>query len=459
MTQSRNLKRTLAIALPLLAGAAITVWLVTGRMPPPRAAGTERVHSVAAIQAPSVEWIPRATGYGVARPSRVWRAVAEVSGRIVFRAPGVESGAILPKGTIVLRIERADYELAVAEAQAAIAAQQARLDDLKARESSIERSLAIERQRLALAQRDLQRQRELFDKGSVSRAVLDAQHRETLLQSQSVQELENSLEQIPAERRRLEAELAGASSRLRQARLDLPRTSVEIPFDLRVSAAPAEVGQYVSTGELLLEGDGVGATEVEAEVPLAQFRAILDPLRAQVLASAAELDDRLRAMDLSAEVRLRTSAGDEPMVRWPARVDRISDAIDPRTRTVGVVVVVEKPYERARPPQQPPLVKGMYVEVAFCAPARPATVVLPRTAVHEGRVYVADGDDRLAIREPQWRYRHGGFVVVGSGIEPGERVVISDPVPAIAGMKLAPQLDADTNAALVAEAQGAGRCP
>lgn len=458
MARHRRLAAALAVVLPLLAGVLIAAWLVAGRAPPGRVADAEEARAVAVIAAPEVRWRPRAAGFGEARPAQTWRAVAEVSGRIVERHPGLESGKILARGTTLFRIDRTDYALAADQAEASIAARQAQLDELEQRRQNLERSLEIERRRLAVAERELQRQERLLQQGTVSQAELDRQQREYLQQQQAVQELDNTLAQIAPERRRLEAELRRDRSRLQQAEHDLTRTMVAAPFDLRVSGVDAEVGQYVRAGETVMQGDGVGATEVEAQVPVAQFRSILTPGLRPAGGSPARLDELLAAMDLSAEVRLRASGGSEPMARWPARVDRIGDAIDARTRTVGVVAVVDRPYEKARPPEKPPLVKGMYVEVRFCAPARPAAVVLPRSALHEGRVYVVDDDARLAIREPAVRFRHRDFVVLDGGIGPGERVVVSDPVPAIAGMKLAPHDEPRLRTALVEQAEGTRDC-
>ncbi len=457
--RTRRLRPALAVLLPLLAGGLLVAVFVATRTPPARDAGREVVRRVMIIEAPATPWRPRATGFGEARPARVWRAVAEVSGRIVERHPELETGAILPRGALLLRIDRADYELAAAEAEASIAARRAQLEDLEAHRDSLRRSLEIERRRLAVAERELERQQRLLEQGSVSRAEVDRQEREFLQQRQAVQELENTLARIPAERRRLEAELARDRARLQQAERDLPRTRIVAPYDLRVSAVHAERDQYVRAGETLMEGDDVGASEVEAGVPVQQFRSILRPVARGDDLPGAQLDQLLAAMDLTAEIRLRASGASEPMARWPARVDRISDAIDPRTRTIGVVAVVDRPYEKARPPEKPPLVKGMYVEVRFCAPPRPAAVVLPRTALHEDRVYVVGDDERLEIRRPGIAFRHGGFVVIGDGIDAGERVVLSDPVPAIGGMKLSPRADAAARAALVTEARGARDCP
>jgi len=453
-------RRSLGVLVPLAAGAAVAAWLVAGRTPPERGGSGETVTTVAAIAVPELAWRPRATGYGTARPTRSWRGVAEVSGRIVWRSPELDTGAILPRGAELIQIDRTDYHLAAAEARAAIAAGEARIKALATRAGNLNRSLAIARRRLEVAERELERLETLHERGTVPRADVDRQEGAYLQQRQAVQELRNSISQIPAERQRLDAELERDRARLAQARAALPRTTVRAPFDLRISAVETETGQYVRSGETLLSGDSVAATEVEAEIAVSTFRALLDPERRPEQPSpVTELDRLLDAMGLTARVNLRTTGGAEPLITWPARVDRISDAIDARTRTVGLIVTVDEPYASARPPERPPLVKGMYVAVRVCAPPRPAAVVVPRTAVHGDRVYVADRDNRLIIRRVQRLYSHDDFVVVDTGLAAGERVVVSDPVPAIDGMKLTVRNDEELTASLAAEARGDGICP
>jgi len=459
MTIHTTVKRALALAVPVAAAAALAAWFVANRAPPDKADDSELVRAVSVIPAPEVAWRPRAIGYGEARPVRIWPAVAEVAGRIVHRHPDLETGKILGEGTELYRIDRTDYELAVAQAKADIAAVNAQLRELGARRTNLEDSLDIERRRLEVAKRELQRQETLLDKGSASRAAVDREERNMLQQLQAVQELESSLSRIPAERERLQAERERHRARLEQARRDLPRTVIKAPLDLRVSAVSAELDQYVRAGETLMTGDAVSATEVEAEIPVDSFRAILDPGRRSAEPGPGAMTEMLSTMGLTAVVKLRTPGGTATTAQWRGRVDRISDAIDPRTRTVGVVVVVDRPYENAEPPERPPLVKGMYVAVQVCAPTREPAVVVPRTAVHEGRVFVAGADDRLDVREITPAYSHGAFIVAAEGVDADERIVVSDPVPAIQGMKLAPTRDPAAMDALLVEARGTRTCP
>ena len=448
--------RLLALLLPLAAGVALAAWLIAQRGGPDRVTAQEQPVPVTVIPVPEISYVPRAIGYGEARPARVWSAVPEVGGEIVATHRNLQSGALIREGAELFRIDPTGPELAIREAGAAVAAGKAALAELSARQESTEQLLEIERERLALAEAELERQKTLLDRGTVSEATVDRQEREFLQQRLAVQDLENSLVRLPAERRRLEAELERERAKLARARRDLAHTVVTAPFDLRVAGTPAETGQVVQVGETLMQGDSIAATEVEAEVPIEQFRALIDPDLDLDLGSVGRVDEAIKALGLQAEVRLR---GAGTTASWPARVDRMSETIDPRTRTVGVVVVVDEPYARARPPEKPPLVKGMYVEVRLCGPARDPAVVVPRSALHEGRAYLADDGDRLEIREVAVATHQEGVAVLAGGVEAGERLVLTDLVPAIEGMTLAPRPDEAAGKALTREARGAGVCP
>ena len=70
----------------------------------------------------------------------------------------------------------------------------------------------------------------------------------------------------------------------------------------------------------------------------------------------------------------------------------------------------------------------------------------PRAALHRGQdggaiVYVAGADDRLERRRVEIGFSQADLVTVKAGLTVGERVVLSDPVPAIEGMLLLPTSD------------------
>jgi hypothetical protein len=56
-------------------------------------------------------------------------------------------------------------------------------------------------------------------------------------------------------------------------------------------------------------------------------------------------------------------------------------------------------------------------------------------------VYVADQSNRLRRRVVKTLFSQGDVSVIAEGLEPGERVVVSDLVPAVEGMLLQVQVD------------------
>jgi multidrug efflux pump subunit AcrA (membrane-fusion protein) len=122
-----------------------------------------------------------------------------------------------------------------------------------------------------------------------------------------------------------------------------------------------------------------------------------------------------------------------------------------------VIVAVDEPYRKAVPGKRPPLVKDMFVQVALRGRPWAAALVVPRVAIHRGpdgraAVYLVDADGRLAIRPVALGPAQDDLVVVSEGLAPGDLVVVSDLIPAIAGMRLEPNPDAAVALRLRAQA-------
>ena len=443
---SRSTRRWLFL-VPLGIALAAAVWLLGSQQEPEQLPEREVARPVRVIEAPALAAVPRAVGYGSVEPGRTWQAIAEVGGRVIEVHDRLEVGAILRAGTVLLRIDRTDYDLALAEAKADLQATEAELAELAVREENARASLAIERAAFELASAELERQEKLAAQGAVSRSSLESQKRDALAQRQRVQAETNMLNLVPAERRVLEARIKRLQSLIAAAERNIERTVITLPFDGRIAGLATQLGQVATRGQMLVQADGIAVAEVAAQVPVSHIRELI-PVANEAGAdlTARNLNDLL---GISATVRHPEVAG-----VWPARFARISPTIDARTRTVGVIVEVDEPYRGAKPGVRPPLVKGMFVEVELSGRPREA-VVIPSGAVHGGAVYVAGEENRLARRRIEVSMAQPSFLAVGKGIEAGDRVVVSDLLPAIEGMLLAPVDDVAALAALTAAAKGA----
>jgi RND family efflux transporter MFP subunit len=434
--------------LPLLLGAFVLVLLVRRGDAPEHLEREPLPRSVRYIEAPVVTQVPRALGYGRARPVRVWEGVAEISGRILELHPELKKGALLPAESLLLRIDPSEYELAVSRAQADILATQAQLAEMGVKESNTRASLEIEAEALGLREVELRRKRDLVKKGTLSASEFEQEQRALLAQRQQVQAQQNALNLLPAERQLLEAQLARYEAQLASARLDLSRTEVRLPFRARISEVNVEAAQYVRQGASLVKADAIDKAEVEAQIPIARMRSLLNG-GPQLDLGALPPGQLARSLGIRAQVWLRDGGLD---VSWDAKFVRMSDTLDPDTRTIGVIVEVDAPYADVQPGVRPPLVKGLFVEVELRGRPRPGSLVIPRQALHDGQVYLLGVDDRLEVRPVETAQLQPEYVVIASGLEPGERVLVSDLIPAAAGMALAGQPDPEVLGRLLATA-------
>ena len=128
--------------------------------------------------------------------------------------------------------------------------------------------------------------------------------------------------------------------------------------------------------------------------------------------------------------------------------------MDPKTRTRGIILKVEDPYGQATPGARPPLVRDTAVEVILKGQPRANLIALPANAVRKGMVMVADADKRLRFRAVETAYLQGDIMVLASGLEAGDKVIVSDMPAPIEGMLLAPRPDKALQARVMAEASG-----
>jgi RND family efflux transporter MFP subunit len=429
--------RRLLFLPPLLVGAALLAWQIRADRGPEAPAAAERRVAAEVVEVQPRALTPRAVGYGTVEPGRTWRATAEVAGRIMQRHPRLERGRLLPAGTLLAEIERSDFELAAARARAEIRRLEAQIEQLEIRRANLERSREIQVRAVGLAEADLERQRRLVARGNTSEAAVDQAETELLIRREQLQNVRASLAEIGPEIAVRQAELEVRRAELRAAELDLERTEIYLPFDARVAEVEVEEGEYVSPGTVLANFDSVERAEVEAQFALAQLRPLIPDdleLGRLDLRTLAELPDRL---GFDAKVRLNERRLD---VEWDARFERPSDRIDAQTRTLGLIVAVDDPYSMAQPGERPPLTKGLFVEVVVEGRPLENRLVVPLEAVRRrdrGPVlYLADGDDRLEIRPVTLGPVIGEQAVIEAGLTAGERVVVSDLQPAVAGMRL-----------------------
>lgn len=449
----KTLWKRLLFVPPILVGVAIIAIAVRGRDAPEQEPPSEIAQNVRVMEVPSVTMVPRALGFGNVQPEKIWEAVAQVSGTVTEIHPQLKKGALLAEGTVLLRIDPTDYQLTLDRINADIRAANARLREIDIRRKNTGASIAIENRSLAINERELARKKDLATRAAVSKAAVDQEERAVLSRQQSVQNLQNSLNLLPAERARIEAELAALRAQLADAKLDLSRTTVIAPFDARIAAVNVERTQFVNQGTVMASADGIEVAEVSAQVPIDKMLQLVSDGTLGRFSITNVAENIERVLGLKPVVRLRSG---ELSTEWPARVVRVSDTVDPRTRTVGVIVAVNRPYQTDEGNARPPLTKNMYVEVELRGRPRAGQIVVPREALHGGRAYVLTEDNRLEIRPIEILFQQGRLVLIKSGLKAGEKIVVSDLIPAINGMLLNPTVDELVAKHIADQASGGG---
>ncbi len=257
-----------------------------------------------------------------------------------------------------MRLSPVDFNLAIAQANANIRAAEARLAELAVSEANQTAALEIEKQALALKAADLERAETLFAGGTIPQTVRDTARTAHLAQRQKVQAVESTLALLPTQRAVQTEQIAVYQASLETAKLNLERTELTLPFAARVASTSVEVGQFVRVGQTAAVLDGIEAAEVEAQVSIAALRNLMQSTRISADAVAIDpsmMTEALRHLGLSAEVHLRLG---QDVLSWSASVDRISDTIDQKTGTLGVIVRVDTAYSGAGAGQTPAADQG-----------------------------------------------------------------------------------------------------
>ncbi len=453
---ARSWLKKLAIIPPVLLGAGALAYMVINKKPPEQSPVREETRHVRIIKPQKLDIIPYIRGFGSVNPALSWNATAQVSGRIVYVHPDFRQGAILPKGTEIIRISQKDYLLAIRQAEANILAAKAKLTELDVSAQNTRASLEIERSSLKLKEKDFGRKQALAKQGTIAAASLDKELRDLLAQRKRVLELENALKLNPVQIEAQKQVLAVNTAQLETARLNLERTHIRLPFDARIARVAVAITQFVGAGVPLGQADGVKTSEVNVQIAQSHiqhfFKAISngDVKKGIAHGTLAKLSKK---SGLYAIVRLRFEG---EVIEWRGHIARISDTIDPKTRTVGVIVAVDNTYGKAVAGMKPPLVKGMFVEVELRAAPMHDKIVLPRANVNGDEVYIRGSDGRLQIRKIKTGLVQGGYVVIEAGINENDEVVVSDLSPAIPGMLLDGQIDNDLMRRIAALAAGKG---
>ena len=425
-----------ALPIVLIACVLIAVLIVKTRPSMQHEPVADFISSVNVIEAKQYSVKPAIKGFGVVEPDILFEAKAEVSGKIVFLHPQLKDGVVFPKDTIVIRIEPDDYQSSLTQAKASTNYNRAKLNEIKVAIQNTRVELKLVKAKLALVNKDYQRIKELLVKNLVSQSNADAKQTEVIKLQQEVQNLSSHLKTLPQQQKSLEANLANTKAATLSKQRNLDRTTIQLPFNARISQLNVENNQYITQGSLLFSAQTTNKVLINAQFPFLKFRALAKDFQVdqELIRQAFQSgfsSELFTKLGLSAQVKL----SENMPVRWQAKVERISSMIDPKTRTLGVFVSVDKPNTQIVPGVKPPLLEGMYTEVTIKGKAKPVFVI-PRNALHEGELFIVTKENKLERRSVKPSMLLGEMALFEQGLSVGEKVIVSDLFPAISGMSL-----------------------
>ncbi|MEE2731818.1 MAG: efflux RND transporter periplasmic adaptor subunit [Pseudomonadota bacterium] len=315
---------------------------------------------------------------GTVTPGTEIQLMSEVSGQVLELSPNFANGGFFRKGEVLIKVDPVEYEVNIKRAEASVA--QARQAYLQAEAEKRARSRV---------------------KGNNSPLSL-----------------------YEVQFQQAKAQLEAAQAELQAVKLQRDRTIIRAPFDGRVRLAALNVGQYVRPGQQM---GAIYAVDV-AEVRL--------PLSDRQL-SLVEVPNRFQDSQnpVFPEVTLTEKFAGRTYT-WKGQVVRAEGGVDERNRLLYVVAQVRDPYSPdPNQPGRPELVAGSFVEATIDGRRFEKVFEVPRKALrNSSQLWVVDANSQLRERDVAIIYKGKDSIYISSGLQDGDRVVLSQMDIAVDGM-------------------------
>lgn len=224
-----------------------------------------------------------------------------------------------------------------------------------------------------------------------------------------------------------EAAVRAAKAALQTARLNLGYTEIKAPVAGRVGRLEVTVGNLVAAGP---------------ESPVLTRLVSVDPIYASFNANETIVARALAALSPEANatadvggitVEIATNAAD---AKWsPGRLQLIDNQVDTTSGTVRLRAVFSNPDGR--------LIPGQFVRVRMAQPGKEPVIAVDERAIGTDQskrfVVVIDGANKATWREITLGAMAGNLRIVTSGLENGERIVVSGLQRVRPGVVVTPQ--------------------
>lgn len=381
----KTLLKIAAPALVIVISIYVVQVLAAAKPEPEKNEPTQRLISLYVDEVKIKTITPGVQSQGEVKPKTEIDLIARVSGHVISIDNAFAEGAKFNPETVLIQIDDTDYKVAVIRAEAQVSSAQV----------ALETELANAKMK-----------------------------KDTWLQKdRSVKPTDFALNKPQVQN--AEAQLRAAKASLKEARLNVARTSIKVPFKGRVVNRLVGEGQYIPAGTNL--GKVFATDVVEVRLPLTDTQ-------------LAELDLPMGFMAKAGEgpvVEFTTSMG-RSQHNWQGRIVRTNASVDRQTRLIYVIAEVQDPYGKGAD-FGVPLAVGMFVQANIAGIESKQALVIPRDALRNAdKVYVVDAENKLDIRSVQVISTSADQVLLSSGVEVGEKVAVSTVPNAAQGMLVEP---------------------
>ena len=394
--------------LILAAGIAGFIVLKATRPEPAQVAATERSWRVEVQVVAPGTGVPVLPLYGEVVAPDQQTVAATMAGRIAER-PAAE-GARVSRGDLLLALDEADIEPALAQARAQVQDLQAQIRSEQVRHRNDQRALESEQAIADNARRQFERIEALVGRNLASRENLETATDALARAELTVSTRARAIDEHPARLQSLQARLLQATANLTATERDGDRARVVAPFDGVVTNVQVAVGDQVSRNQSLLSIYPLAGLEVRARVPEVFQRELI---------GALERGDTLNAYSRNREHRFTLT--------------RFAGIADP-AGTEAVLTLAGAP-AGLRP--------GALLPLTLERPAREQAVEVPFSALYGAdSIYLMTDDQRMQrvqverIGEAIASNGERRLLIAGEQLTPGARLIITHLPNAMTGLKV-----------------------
>lgn len=311
-------------------------------------------------------------------------------------------GDTLAAGTPLLRLDLENTESDMGKLSDQIEIKRHELEQQRINDNTRLRDLAmqIEVKEMSVNRQDVELRNERY-LDSLGSGTGDRVRQAELAYRTGRLELEQLRQKLVSERQVAEAgrrvkqlDISIAEKNMAEKRRTLDDARVRAPRSATLTWVSDQIGQKVTEGERIAVISDLSHFKVDGELPDSYADRIAVGSKAMVRIGNEKLPGRVTNI---------TPQSLNGVINFSVGLD---DASDPRLRS------------------------GLKVDVYIMNAIMDDVVRIPNPAVYSGpgiyHMFVTDGDDRLEIRDVQLGDANYDYVEVVSGLQPGERIVVSD---------------------------------